>query len=100
MVCLALALASGPVAAGTPDHLSDLLYQDYGWAAEQLRERGYTEKSVAEFDRDYRDGLHHDQYHDYNDTTAYSDGYNAGQRDRDEKTTHRSRYGHHSGYHS
>ena len=59
---------------------------------------GDDSKSVAEFDRGYRDGLHHERYHNYNDTTAYSDGYSAGQQDRDEKTRHRARDGHHSGY--
>ena len=186
---IALALVAGPVTARTPNDVSDLVYQDYGWGAEQLRKRGYTEinsdyhngktveywwsgasntclkahaddnagkyesisttsstdcnqyhkeasegntaaaialgaaaligaavlahqshqrddkhgedsKSVAEFDRGYRDGLHHERYHNYNDTTAYSDGYNAGQRERDEETRHRARDGHHSGYHS
>lgn len=29
------------------------------------------ERSVAEFDRGYRDGLHHERYHSYNDTSAY-----------------------------
>lgn len=174
---LAVALASAPVAASTPDQLADLLYQDYGWGSDQLRMRGYTiiksdyhrgktveywwnpttstcirvhaddkttkydaistasstdcnqyhkevskndkaaaiaigaaaligaavlahqshhrdgkhdqdEKSVAEFDRGYRDGLHHERYHNYNDTAAYSDGYDAGQRQRDEQLRH------------
>ena len=156
---LALALVSAPVAARTPDNLSDMLYQDYGWGAGQLRNRGYTEissdyhhgktveywwngarntcikihandqtgkyesisttsstdcnqyheeatkgsaaaaiavgaaaligaavlahqshhrddkhgedsKSVSEFDRGYRDGMHHKGYHNYNDTEA------------------------------
>ena len=187
--CFALVLASASVAASTPDNLEDLIYQDYGWGAEQLRQRGYTEissdyhhgktveywwssaknlcvkahaddkegkytaisktsstdcnqyheeatkgdntaaiaigaaaligaailahksherddkhgddsKSVAEFDRGYRDGLHHERYHNYNNTTAYSDGYNSGQQKRDEETRHRSRDGHHSGYQS
>ena len=186
---VALTLATGSVAARMPDNVSDLLYQDYGWGAGELRKRGYTEinsdyhngktveywwsgatntclkihandgtgkyeaisttsstdcnqyhkeanegnnaaaiaigaaaligaavlahqshqrddkhgedsKSVAEFDRGYRDGLHHERYHNYNSTTAYSDGYNAGQRERDEETRHRARDGHHSGYHS
>lgn len=185
----ALTLAVGPVAARTPDNVSDLLYQDYGWGAGELRKRGYTEinskhhngktveywwngvsntclmvhandnsgkyeaiattsstdcnqyhkeasdgdegaaiaigaaaligaavlahqsherdgkhgensRSVAEFDRGYRDGLHHERYHNYSNTTAYSDGYNTGQQERDGQTRHRSRNGHHSGYHA
>jgi len=61
---------------------------------------GEDSKSVAEFDRGYRDGLHHERYHNYNNTTAYSDGYNAGQQERDEETSYRARDGHHSGYQS
>jgi hypothetical protein len=55
-------------------------------------------KSVAEFDRGYRDGLHHEGYHNYNNTPAYSDGYSTGQRERDDETPYRSHQGHHSGY--
>lgn len=58
---------------------------------------GQDEKSVAEFDRGYRDGLHHERYHNYDNTNAYSDGYNAGQQDRDERTSYRARDGRHSG---
>lgn len=54
-------------------------------------------RSVAEFDRGYRDGLHHERYHNYDNTAAYSDGYNAGQRERDQQTAYRSRDGRHSG---
>lgn len=36
---LAVALASAPVAASTPDQLADLLYQDYGWDSDQLHLR-------------------------------------------------------------
>ena len=60
---------------------------------------GDDQKSVAEFERGYRDGLHHERYHNYQNTTAYSDGYNAGQQERDEETGYRSRDGRHSGYH-
>jgi hypothetical protein len=55
--------------------------------------------SMAEFDRGYRDGLHHERYHNRNDSSGYSDGYNAGQRERDEQTSHRSDDGRYSGYH-
>jgi len=60
---------------------------------------GQDSKSVSEFDRGYRDGLHHESYHNFNDTTAYSDGYAAGQRDRKDQTSYRSgNDGRHSGY--
>ena len=56
------------------------------------------ENSTAEFERGYRDGLHHERYHNYQNTSAYSDGYNAGQKKRDEDTRYRSNSGYHSGY--
>ena len=55
-------------------------------------------KSTAEFDRGYRDGLHHQEYHNYNNTGAYSEGYNEGQVQRREQTRHHSNNGYHSGY--
>ncbi len=58
------------------------------------------EKSTAEFERGYRDGLHHERYHNYQNTSAYSDGYNAGQQKRDQETSYRSNSGYHSGYQS
>lgn len=56
------------------------------------------ERSVAEFERGYRDGMHHSAYHNYQNTAAYADGYNAGQQRRDDETRYRSREGRHSGY--
>ena len=60
---------------------------------------GQDSKSVAEFDRGYRDGQYHQSYHNYNNSQAYSDGYNAGQRKRDEETRYRTHGGRYSGYH-
>jgi hypothetical protein len=72
--------------------------------AHQSHKRGdkhSDQKSVAEFDRGYRDGLYHEPYHNYSNTTAYSDGYSAGQQERHEQTGHRPRYGGgYSGYRS
>jgi len=61
---------------------------------------GDSDKSVAEFERGYRDGLHHEDYHNYNDTDAYSDGYSEGVGERHEETRYRSHPSHHSGYQS
>lgn len=61
---------------------------------------GQDERSTAEFERGYRDGLHHERYHNYQNSNAYSDGYNTGQRKRDEETRYRSNSGYHSGYQS
>ena len=38
----------------------------------------FDSQSVAEFERGYRDGLHREDYHNYNNTEAYSDGYGQG----------------------
>ena len=56
-------------------------------------------KSVAEFDRGYRDGLYNQPYHNYSNTTSYSEGYNAGNTDRYERTNYRPQNGRYSGYH-
>jgi hypothetical protein len=60
---------------------------------------GNDSKSVAEFDRGYRDGLYNQTYHNYSNTTAYSDGYSAGSQDRYERTSYRPQHGRYSGYH-
>lgn len=60
---------------------------------------GQDSKSIAEFDRGYRDGLYHQSYHNYGNTQAYSDGYNAGQQQRHEQTRYRPNDGRYSGYH-
>lgn len=183
---LSLALAAGPSAADIPDNLTDIVYQNTEWGADQLRMRGYTltssdyhggkqweywwqagsntcvqarahggryealqttsptdcnqyqqqatrdnknaaiaigaaailgaallahkshqrdekhdqdSKSVAEFDRGYRDGLYNHPYHNYQNTQAYSDGYSTGNREREEQTRYRPNDGRYAGYH-
>ena len=56
--------------------------------------------ATAEFDRGYRDGLHHKGYHNYNSSNAYSNGYQEGQSERSEQTNHHSNNGYHSGHRS
>ncbi|MBK9443864.1 MAG: hypothetical protein IPN53_22255 [Comamonadaceae bacterium] len=55
------------------------------------------ERSVAEFERGYRDGMYHQGYHDYNRSQAYADGYNSGQQKRSSETSYRAPDGYHSG---
>jgi|APLow6443716910_1056828.scaffolds.fasta_scaffold55665_2 hypothetical protein len=55
-------------------------------------------EEVAEFERGYRDGLYHQGYHNYNNRSNYSDGYQKGQEARSSETAYRSNQGHHSGY--
>ena len=188
VVCLAIAVATGPALAGSPpDNLSDLYYQEQSWTESQMRSRGYSfqhndwhgsslwqywwnggshtclqieydrkskvaamnttsatdcgqyheeatkndkaaviaigaaaliggllahkshhrdgkhgddSRSVAEFERGYRDGLHREDYHNYNNSDAYTDGYNKGVDERHEQTSYRSRQSGHSGYRS
>lgn len=54
----------------------------------------YTGEAEVEFERGYRDGLHNSQYHNYNRSDAYSDGYTAGHEQRDANLgTKYNRYG-------
>jgi hypothetical protein len=66
----------------------------------ERNEKHQDQKSVAEFDRGYRDGLYYQPYHNYQRTDAYSDGYSAGSREREEQTSYRPRHGGYSGYQS
>jgi hypothetical protein len=45
--------------------------------------RDYDETQTAEFDRGYRDGLHHARYHNYNRADAYAHGYEKGTEERE-----------------
>jgi hypothetical protein len=54
-------------------------------------------QSMSEFERGYRDGTHHERFHNRNDSRAYTDGYEAGQRERDVQTSYRSDSGYYSG---
>jgi hypothetical protein len=64
----------------------------------ERNEKHQDQKSVAEFDRGYRDGLYNQPYHNYQRTDGYSDGYSAGSHKRDEQTSYRPRHGGYSGY--
>lgn len=66
----------------------------------QRNDKHNDQRSVAEFDRGYRDGMYHQPYHNYQDTSAYSDGYSSGSREREEQTRYRPHYGGYSGYRS
>jgi hypothetical protein len=67
---------------------------------ERNEKHGENKESVADFDRGYRDGSHHERYHNYNNSSAYADGYSSGQQYRDDQTSYRSHNGRHSGRHS
>jgi len=53
-------------------------------------EHGEDSHSVAGFERGYRDGLYREDYHNYDNTKAYSDGYSRGVEERDEQTSYRA----------
>ena len=59
----------------------------------------YSSNDRAEFDRGYRDGLHHASYHNYSRSDAYSDGYQKGADERVANLNHHSnRHHRHGGY--
>lgn len=58
--------------------------------------KDYDERQTGEFDRGYKDGLHHAQYHNYNRSDAYSHGYEQGADERKANLSHHYDRG---GYH-
>ena len=58
----------------------------------------YDERGTAEFERGHRDGLYGQTYHNYNNNTAYSSGYDSGVRERAEQTSYRGGYNYGGGY--
>jgi hypothetical protein len=56
------------------------------------KDKEYDEQGTAEFERGFRDGLHHAQYHNYNRSDAYSSGYEAGSEQRDANLRHHKGY--------
>ncbi len=56
----------------------------------------YGEEQTADFDRGYKDGLHHAQYHNYSRSDAYSHGYQQGADERSANLQHHYNRG---GYH-
>ena len=53
--------------------------------------KDYDTGQTSEFERGYKDGLHHTEYHNYNRSDAYSHGYEEGADER------RANLGHHHG---
>ena len=45
----------------------------------------------AEFERGFRDGKYHADFNNYNDSEAYSDGYDSGRHDRNVQLAHNQR---------
>jgi hypothetical protein len=60
------------------------------------------ERSTAEYERGYRDGLYNQTYHNYSRTDSYSSGYENGVAERGHQTSYRPgnnhNYGGYSGY--
>ena len=48
-----------------------------------------TGEATAEFERGYRDGVHGYAYNEYRSTTDYAQGYQAGDRERENSMAHR-----------
>jgi hypothetical protein len=58
----------------------------------------YDERGTAEFERGHRDGLYSQPYHNYNNNTSYSSGYDSGVRERAGQTSYRGGYSQSGGY--
>jgi hypothetical protein len=46
-------------------------------------------EETAEFERGYRDGVHGYSYNEYNSTKSYAEGYQAGDKERENSMAHR-----------
>ncbi len=65
---------------------------------ENSKERAKQQpQDVAEFERGFRDGLYHQGFHNYNNTSDYANGYQKGAEKRDAETSYRPGSGYHSG---
>lgn len=51
-------------------------------------DKNYNDQETAEFDRGYKDGLYHAQYHNYSRSDAYSHGYEVGVDERNANLSH------------
>jgi hypothetical protein len=52
-----------------------------------------TSNHEAEYERGFRDGLYNSSYHNYNNAKEYSSGYGAGVAQRNNNTSHSTRFG-------
>lgn len=53
-------------------------------------DRDLDERQTAQFERGYRDGLHNQPFHNYENSNEYSDGYTKGVDQRRQETSYRS----------
>jgi hypothetical protein len=87
-IAIGAAAILGIAALASKSHHRDDKYQD--------------ERSTAEFERGYRDGLYNHAYHNYSRTDAYSHGFEEGVRERGQESSYRPgnhhNYGGYSGY--
>ncbi|MFY7744408.1 MAG: hypothetical protein ACOVQY_03230 [Erythrobacter sp.] len=87
-IAVGAAAILGIAALASKSHHRDDKYQD--------------ERSTAEFERGYRDGLYNHAYHNYGRSDAYSHGFEEGVRERGHESSYRpgnhNSYGGYSGY--
>jgi hypothetical protein len=87
-IAVGAAAILGIAALASKSHHRDDKYQD--------------ERSTAEFERGYRDGLYNHAYHNYGRSDAYSHGYEEGVRERSHESSYRPgnhhNYGGYSGF--
>jgi hypothetical protein len=56
-------------------------------------DRDLDEAQTAQFERGYRDGLHNQPFHNYDNSNEYSNGYTKGVDQRRQETSYRGDYG-------
>jgi hypothetical protein len=81
-IAIGAAAILGIAALASKSHHRDDKYQD--------------ERSTAEFERGYRDGLYNHAYHNYGRSDAYSHGFEEGVRERSQESSYRP--GSHAGF--
>ncbi len=52
-------------------------------------DRQFDERQTADFERGYRDGLYHNSYHNYSNSSEYNDGYSQGSDERRQQSGYR-----------
>lgn len=100
IVCSAIALSLG-IAPAHADKASDdaakaaiailgiaALLHDKGHYRDGYAPKNHNE--TADFEMGYRDGLHNERFDPYASTGAYAQGYDAGQKERTNRLSHRS----------
>lgn len=97
-LALAMSLGTAPVSADPSKEDVEGALLLLGIAALAHHSHHYREgnapsgaEQTADFERGYRDGVHGYDYDSHRSSAAYGNGFDAGHRDRANRTTHRTR---------